>query len=53
MAEFLDMGGHGFYIWFSYAVVILVLGYHYFAPLQKRKKLIRNLVIFHKGNPDQ
>ncbi len=23
--EFIDMGGHGFYVWLSYAVVLLAL----------------------------
>ena len=43
MAEFLSMGGYGFYIWLSYGVVVAVLVYHYFSPLRKRKKLLEEL----------
>ena len=43
MAEFLYMGGYGFYIWMSYGVVVVVLVYHYFSPLRKRKKLLEEL----------
>ena len=43
MAEFLSMGGYGFYIWLSYGVVVVVLVYHYFSPLRKRKKLLEEL----------
>jgi heme exporter protein D len=43
MAEFLHMGGYAFYVWWSYGVVGVVLAYHYFSPLVRRKKLIREL----------
>ncbi len=37
------MGGYGFYVWCSYGVVVAVLLYHYFFPLVKRKKLLKEL----------
>ena len=43
MAEFLHMGGYGFYVWCSYGVVVAVLLYHYFLPLLKEKKLLAEL----------
>ena len=43
MIEFLHMGGYGFYVWCSYGVVVTVLLYHYFFPLVKRKKLLKEL----------
>lgn len=43
MAEFLQMGGYAFYVWLSYGTVAAVLGYQYFAPLLKRKKLLDEL----------
>ena len=43
MAEFLQMGGHGFYVWCSYGVVAGVLVQQYVSPLVKRKKLLAEL----------
>ncbi|MCY4147776.1 MAG: heme exporter protein CcmD [Gammaproteobacteria bacterium] len=40
MAEFLNMGGHGFYIWTSYAVVLAVLTYAFIAPVRRHKQLV-------------
>ncbi len=37
------MGGYGFYVWCSYGVVAVVLAWHYFSPLVKRKKLLAEL----------
>ncbi|MCY3768158.1 MAG: heme exporter protein CcmD [Gammaproteobacteria bacterium] len=48
MAEFFEMGGHGFFIWTSYAVTALVLLHGYLAPVLRRKNLIRQL-----GSPDR
>ncbi len=43
MAEFLHMGGYAFYVWSSYGMVAAVLGYHYFSPLIRRRKLLAEL----------
>ncbi|MXZ81713.1 MAG: heme exporter protein CcmD [Gammaproteobacteria bacterium] len=43
MAEFLSMGGHGFFIWTSYAIVFAVLTYVFVAPIHRRRRLIRDL----------
>ena len=43
MAEFLAMGGHGFFIWTSYAVTVLVLLHGYLSPIRRRKNLVREL----------
>ena len=43
MAELLDMGGHGFFIWSSYAIVFAVLAYVFVAPIYRRRRLIRNI----------
>ncbi|MYB33695.1 MAG: heme exporter protein CcmD [Gammaproteobacteria bacterium] len=40
MAEFLNMGGHGFYIWTSYAVVFAVLAYGFVAPVRRHRQLV-------------
>ncbi|WP_424945871.1 heme exporter protein CcmD [Candidatus Spongiihabitans sp.] len=48
MVEFFDMGGYGFYIWISYGVFAIMLGYNYFAPLRRHKKLIQALSRFYR-----
>ncbi len=40
MAELINMGGHGFYIWTSYAVVSGVLVYGFVSPVRRHKQLI-------------
>lgn len=37
--EFLHMGGHGFYIWFSYAAAAIVLGLNVILPLRRNRML--------------
>ena len=43
MAEFFHMGGHGFFVWTSYAIVFAVFLYNFIAPILKRKALISQL----------
>lgn len=43
MREFFFMGGHGFYVWTSYGVVVALLVYQYVVPLLKRRKLLAQL----------
>ncbi len=43
MADFLRMGGYGFYVWCSYGVVAMLLVYHYLLPRIKQKKLLKEL----------
>ncbi len=50
MMEFFEMGGHGFYIWMSYGIVVLMLGYNYVISIVKRKKLLIELSRFHNNN---
>lgn len=38
-SEFLQMGGHGFYIWFSYAAAVVVLGLNVILPLRRFRAL--------------
>ncbi len=52
MLEFFNMGGHGFYIWLSYGIVAFMLGYHYFAPICRHKKLLRQLSAFYRSQVD-
>ncbi len=43
MADFFNMGGHGFFIWSSYLGVLVVLLYNFLIPHVKRQKLIREI----------
>jgi heme exporter protein D len=37
---FLEMGGHGVYVWWSYAIGLGVLGYNLFRPLRARRRVL-------------
>ena len=37
---FLAMGGHGFYVWLSYALALGVVAYNIVAPLQRRRSFM-------------
>ncbi len=49
MSEFLHMGGHGIYIWPGYALTLILLVYHYFAPMRKTKKLKKDLIAYYQS----
>ena len=42
-SEFLHMGGHGFYIWFSYAAAAIVLSLSIILPLRRNRILKQNI----------
>ncbi len=46
--EFLAMGGHGFYIWASYAIAAAVLAFNVLLPLRRRKAVHRALREFYR-----
>jgi heme exporter protein D len=37
---FLEMGGHGAYVWWSYAAGLGVLGYNLLRPLRVRRRVL-------------
>jgi len=43
ITEFLQMGGYAFYVWFSYGVTFLVLLINYLIPMQREKRLIKEI----------
>jgi heme exporter protein CcmD len=43
MAEFFHMGGYAFYVWTSYALAVIVLVLNILAPIQRRRRLLREL----------
>ena len=47
-AEFIDMGGRGFYIWLSYASVFIGLSVYYIYSKRKTKKTQQELFKFYK-----
>jgi heme exporter protein D len=40
-SAFVDMGGHGLYVWSAYAITLAVLGYNILKPMLMRKNIIR------------
>ncbi len=41
-SAFLNMGGHGFYVWSAYALTVIVLAYNIVRPIFMRKNIIRS-----------
>lgn len=41
---FLAMGGHGFYVWLSYGVGLLVFTIAFISPLLKKKQIVKELL---------
>jgi len=37
---FLEMGGHGFYVWLSYALALAVVVYNTVMPLVRRRRFL-------------
>ncbi len=47
-AEFLAMGGYGFYVWTSYGITFVVLLLNVIIPLLQKKKIWRELLLKQK-----
>ena len=43
LADFLSMGGYGFYVWFAYLFTLFLLGANLLLPLRERKRLLKLL----------
>lgn len=41
LSEFINMGGHGFYVWLSYAIGAVVILFNVMSPILYRKKLVK------------
>ncbi|MHA7878504.1 MAG: heme exporter protein CcmD [Saccharospirillum sp.] len=39
-AEFIAMGGHGPYVWLSYAIAAVIVGFNIISPKRMRHRLI-------------
>ncbi len=47
-AEFLVMGGYGFYVWTSYGIAFVVLLLNVVIPMIQRKQFFRTLALKQK-----
>lgn len=43
-SEFIAMGGHGFYVWLSYAIALVLIIVNLVSPVMRKKKLITELI---------
>ena len=41
--EFMQMGGHGMYVWLSYGLTSLVVVHNFISPMLTRKKVIKDI----------
>ncbi|TCS41420.1 heme exporter protein CcmD [Reinekea marinisedimentorum] len=41
ISEFIAMGGHGLYVWLSYAIAAVVIGYNLISPRMAKKQLYK------------
>ncbi len=48
LESFLHMGGYAFYVWTSYGITSAVLLWNLFAPIVRRKQLLRQLALKQK-----
>ena len=42
-ADFISMGGHAVYVWWSYGIFAAIFAYNIFQPLLAKKRIIRQL----------
>jgi len=42
-ADFLNMGGHGLYVWLCYGLGLLIIVMNLVLPLQQSKQVVRDL----------
>ena len=41
LVEFFEMGGYAFYVWTSYGIALVVLGFNIVQPLIQQKRALR------------
>lgn len=42
-SEFFHMGGYAFFVWSSYGIATVLLGWMFISPIFRRKQIIREL----------
>jgi len=50
-ADFLAMGGYGFYVWSAYAFAALILAVNVVLPLQQKKTVLKILREYIRAKP--
>ena len=45
MSDFFYMGGYAFYVWTSYGLSLVLLGYVFVEPILARKRVVKELKI--------
>jgi heme exporter protein D len=43
LAEFLSMGGHAVYVWWSYGIFAAIIAFNILQPLLAKKRILRQL----------
>lgn len=42
-SDFIAMGGHGFYVWLSYAIALVIVVINIVSPVMQKKKVLTDL----------
>lgn len=42
-SDVIAMGGHGFYVWLSYGVAVMVVAYNIVVPIKQKNDVIKRL----------
>ena len=50
LAEFLDMGGYGFYVWGSYLVTLACIAGEIVLVFNRKRTLVKHLSLIHQSN---
>jgi heme exporter protein D len=41
-SEFMQMGGHGFYVWTAYGITLVVLSYNIINPMVMNRRFVKS-----------
>jgi len=52
-SEFFNMGGYAFYVWWSYGISFVVLGWTFLSPIFTKKNIIKELKIKYRQQERQ
>jgi heme exporter protein D len=42
-SDFIAMGGHGFYVWLSYAIALVIVVINIVSPVMQKRKVLTDL----------
>ena len=42
-SDFIQMGGHGVFVWISYGIAALIVAQNFITPMLTRKKVIKDI----------